>query len=240
MKFTTWPPLQHCWLYLSDVLFQQGDGQPFVIYDRDGNIDTRQEADGFLNQVARYGKANNLPEEKYSEDALSKIVLGHIPLSIQARFYTPEVVSEPIVNFSIDSVLHPSPVPASLILAAGFNDPLALSRQTPSQWLTLLQKWKDDYPNEASHKKLAGPVWWWAIHSVALNYRDSSMTTREFVVCWLSLFPCPLCRTKFETEWLLKNPTPENWEDFNNWISQAHDFVTSHKDLCSTPQNYLH
>ncbi len=237
MKFAIWPPQQYCWLYLSDVLFQQGDGQPFVVY-LDGEIDTRQEADGFLNQVARYGKANNMPGELYSEDTLSKIILGRIPYSIRSRFV--DLVSELDEVYTHPTILHTAPIPANLLSSAQVPDILELSKLTAGQWIGVLERWKTEYPEEANHKKLAGPVWWWAIHSVALNYRDSSMTGREFVVCWLSLFPCSLCRSKFETEWLLKNPTPENWENFNLWASQAHDFVTSHKDLCSTPQNYLH
>jgi hypothetical protein len=31
-------------------------------------------------------------------------------------------------------------------------------------------------------------------------------------------------------EWLIPNPAPDDWENFKQWISDAHDFVTSHKD----------
>lgn len=227
MKFVTWPPQQHCWLYLSDVLFQQGDGQPFVVY-QDGEIDTRQEADGFLNQVARYGKANNMPPETYSEETLSKIILDHLPLSARDKYCPPATPAD--INFSIESTLHPVPVPASLMLSAGFNDVLALSRQSIGQWIGLLDKWKKDYPEDAKHKKLAGPVWWWAAHSISLNYTDPAMSPEQFVVYWVSLFPCQQCRITFETQWLQSNPVPKDWEDFKFWISQAHDFVTSHKE----------
>lgn len=227
MKFAIWPPQQYCWLYLSDVLFQQGDGQPFVVY-LDGEIDTRQEADGFLNQVARYGKANNMPPETYSEDTLSKIILDHLPLSVRDKFCPPS--PEATEDFSIATTLHPVPVPASLMLSAGFNDVLALTRQTPGHWLALLKKWKKDYPEDAKQKKLAGPIWWWAAHSIALNYSDPAMTPRQFVVYWLSMFPCQQCRSKFEHEWIMPNPVPDEWEDFKFWISEAHDFVTSHKE----------
>lgn len=227
MKFSIWPPQQYCWLYLSGILFKQGDGQPFVVY-QDGQIDTRQEADGFLNQVARYGKANNLPADTYSEETLSKIILDHLPLSIRGKFCPDELPASE--DFSLDVVLHPCPVPASLILAAGFVDTLSLARQSPGKWLALLKKWKKEYPEDAKQKKLAGPIWWWAAHSVSLNCSDPAMTPRQFVVYWLALFPCLQCRSKFEHEWIMLNPVPDDWDEFKFWISQAHDFVTSHKE----------
>lgn len=227
MRFKQWPPLLHCWYKLNGILFQQEEIEPFVTYEND-QISTSAESKGFLNRVARYGAANNLPEESWSEETISKIILDHLPLSVRSRYV--DEAPEADVNFSVRSVLPTAPAPASLLLAAQVQDLLGLSRLTAGKWIGVLSDWKKDYPEEANQKKLSGPVWWWAAHSVALNYENAAMNPEQFVVYWLSLYPCFNCRLKFEKEWITSNPVPAEWEDFKFWISQAHDFVTSHKD----------
>lgn len=227
MRFKQWPPFHYCWYQLNGILFEQQDNEPFVTYQND-EISTSEEANGFLNRIAKYGKANSLPEDSWSESKITKVILDHLPLSIRERFV--DIVSELDEAYTPPTILHTAPIPANLLSSAQVPDILGLSKLTASQWIIALERWRTEYPEEANHKKLAGPVWWWAAHSVSLNYTDAAMPPNQFVVYWLSLFPCPHCRIKFETEWLRPNPAPEAWENFKSWISQAHDFVTSHKE----------
>ena len=203
MRFKQWPPFHYCWYQLNGILFEQQDNEPFVTYQND-EISISEEANGFLNRIAKYGKANSLPEDSWSESTITKIILDHLPLSIRDRFV--DIVSQLDEVYTPPTILHTAPIPANLLSSARVLDILGLSKLT------------------------AGPVWWWAAHSVSLNYTDAAMPPNQFVVYWLSLFPCPHCREKFETEWLRPNPAPEAWENFKSWISQAHDFVTSHKE----------
>ena len=227
MRFKQWPPLLHCWYQLNGILFEQDENEPFVTYEND-QISTSTEAKGFLNRVARYGHANSLLESEWSEDTISKVILDHLPLSIRHKYHDEDLAADE--HFTVQSNLHTATAPANLLLAAGVHDLLGLSRLTAGQWLGAIKKWKKEYPEDAKHKSLSGPCWWWAAHSVALNYENAGMNPRQFVVYWLALYPCQKCKTKFEMEWLIPNPAPDDWQDFEKWISDAHDFVTSHKD----------
>ena len=224
MKFITWPPLNYAKFNLVGVTFEQEETESFVVYTAD-EVDTSLEADGFLNRIYRYGIANKIDPKEFSEETVTKSIADSMPPPIRNKFLpVPQPVSTP------DYSLHTAPVPGSLFQAAKAEDTYGLAQQSAGQWLATLKRWKVQFPEDAKHRTSSGPIWWWAAHSVAMNYANAAMTPRQFVVYWLQQFPCPKCRRKFESQWLRSNPVPKEWENFSDWLTRSHDFVTSHKD----------
>lgn len=128
-------------------------------------------------------------------------------------------------------MIHPAPVPYGLAFAAKLDGvaeadvPAQLAAQTPDQWILTLRRWLAVDPARKS-KTIAGPAWWYAAHCVALN-PTNTIAPNKFIGVWLGSFPCRICRIGARV-YIARKPIP-GWLNFQKWLSDMHDYVTSRK-----------
>ena len=228
-----WPPVHYCTYSLLGRRFEQEPDAPFVVYMRDGTVDTdlTRQTPGFINRIQRYGIQNKVDRQAWTEENIFYSLLPKLPLELRGKFFRITPYASPSPQMSVTP--HTAPVPAGLAAAAGFpsaaeNDPdlaAKLATLSPEKWLGALKRWVAADPARRT-ETAAGPAWWWAIHSVALNPVATS-TPANFVGVWLGLFPCRKCRIGGRID-IARNPVP-GWESFAQWASDIHNDVTSIK-----------
>lgn len=235
-----WPPTAYAVFSLHGRMFVQDEEEPFVTLMLDGSVDTdlKRQTPGFVNRIQRYGIQNSLPREEWDEQNVYFSVLQRIPLELRGKFFRNiQSISAPApIQMSLENV-HKAPVPLGLAEAAGLGVaaddpdlPAALAQQNPDKWLATLARWVQVDPAARKTKTAAGPVWWWAAHSVALNPTPAS-TPLRFVGLWLGRFPCRRCRLDTRN-YIAKHPVP-GWDQFPKWLDDFHNFVTTKKSVTS-------
>ena len=228
IKLISWPPSPLTFT-LSKQSFTWEGNQPFIETDPQGEI-----VGGWLNQILAYGKANNLPEESYSVQTVYKSLVKQ--LSHPENFF--DLPPSPqTIDLTAPSGKPPSaPLPPSVEKIArqlfprrkwGADAAKTVAELGPSDWLSVLERWKQVTPENQQHSDTAGPVWWYAIHSLALNHGEQPEPSPEsWINFWHGAFPCDKCRRHF-----YKCPVPKakKWEDLFAYADEAHNWVTANK-----------
>lgn len=232
-----WPPVHHCTYSLHGRLFIQEPDEPFVTHLLDGTVDTdpKRQTRGWVNRIQRYGIQNSIPKTEWNEQTIYYSLLPKIPVDLRKKFFreSPSGFLHQ-VHQTMSATPHNAPVPAGLALAAGFahvaDDDPDLPRQlatlSPDKWLAVLKKWVSADPARKS-KTVAGPAFWYALHTVTLNPTKTT-TPNRFVGVWLGSFPCRTCRIGGRV-YIARHPVP-GWEHFAQWANDIHNYVTERKN----------
>lgn len=228
------PPIQYGQFSLHGRVFTWEPDEPFVTKMLDGSVDTdlTRQTPGFINRIQRYGLQNNYPQTLWDEQSILYSLLLKIPLELRPKFFKQNASASHMALQKVN--VHTAPVPHGLATAAGFPHvaeddpdlPVKLAQQTPDKWLATLKKWIDADPANRKTKTAAGPAFWWALHSVALNPVPS--TPLSFVGKWKGMFPCRKCRIGASI-YFARHPVPD-WSSFAKWASDLHDYVTAKKN----------
>ncbi len=232
-----WPPIHYCTYSLLGRRFEQEADEPFVVKMRDGTVDTdlTRQTRGFVNRIQRFGIQNKIPRKEWNEESIYYSLLPKLPLELRPKFFRITQSDFQATHHKVMSATpHTAPVPAGLAEAGGFKGvaasdpdlPLRLAALTPEQWIPVLKKWVAADPVPRKGKTVAGPCWWWALHSVTLN-PSSKSTPLNFVGAWLGNFPCRKCRISARA-FVGSNPVP-GWDQFHGWADSFHNFVSSKK-----------
>jgi hypothetical protein len=232
-----WPPVQYCTYSLLGRRFEQEPDEPFVVKMRDGNVDTdlARQTPGFVNRIQRFGIQNKINRKEWSEENIYYSLLPKLPLELRPKYFRITQSDFQATHQKLMSATpHNAPVPAGLAEAAGFRGvaasdpdlPLQLAALTPEQWIGVLKKWVAADPVARKAKTVAGPCWWWSLHSVALNPNHKS-TPQNFVGQWLGHFPCRRCRISARA-YIGSHPYPD-WAGFVAWANDFHNHVTNTK-----------
>lgn len=232
-----WPPVHHCTYSLHGRLFVQEDGEPFVTRMLDGTVDTdpKRQTRGWVNRIQRYGIQNKLPEKEWTEEQIYSSLLPRIPMELRGKFFRQVESSSPTPHQIMSAIPHNAPVPKGLAAAAGYPSvadgdvdlPAILATFNADKWLAVLKKWVAADPQNRKSKTVAGPAWWWAAHSLALN-PDRKTTPNRFIGVWLGLFPCRTCRIGGRV-YIARHPVP-GWEHYREWLNDLHNYVTERKN----------
>ena len=237
IEVISWPPIHYCTYSLLGRRFEQEPDEPFVTRLQNGQVDTdlARQTPGFVNRIQRFGIQNKTPRKEWSEEAIYYSLLPKLPLELRGKFFriTP---SDFQTNHQrvMSAVPHNAPVPEGLAEAAGLKGvaatdpdlPLRLAAQSPTQWITTIRKWVSVDPKARGSKSAAGPVWWYALHTVAKN-PVSVAIPQNFVGQWLNYFTCRKCRIKARA-YIGSHPTPD-WAGFPAWANDFHNYVSSTK-----------
>jgi hypothetical protein len=229
-----WPPIHYCTYSLLGRRFEQGPDEPFVTRMLDGEVDTdlKRQTPGWINRIQRFGIQNNIPKTEWDEQTVLYSLLPKIPAELRKKYFRESPSSfQHQVHQTIMSNPHTAPVPLGLAEAAGFpgvaDDDVDLPRKlatlSPDKWLAVLKKWVAADPVTRKSKTVAGPAFWYALHTVALNPTNTT-TPNRFVGVWLGSFPCRTCRIGGRV-YIARHPVP-GWQNFAQWASSIHDYVT--------------
>ena len=233
-----WPPLHYCTYSLLGRRFEQEDGEPFVVYNRDGTVDndlTRQ-TPGFINRIQRFALQNRIAKKEWDEQSIYYSLLPKLPLELRPKFFKITRSDFQTTHAQVmNANPHHAPVPTGLAAAAGFGSvadsdpdlPQRLATLSPDTWVTVLKKWVDADPENRKTKTAAGPIWWYSLHTVALN-PSAKIKPNNFVGEWLNRFPCRKCRIGARI-YFARHPVPKDWSSFAAWADQLHQYVTSRK-----------
>lgn len=228
-----WPPQNSATFSVRGRVFTWDGDEPFITLTKTGavNTDPKELAPGFINRIQRYGRQNGFSEEEWQLEKIYFNVLQKIPKTLRGKYFkniesSSQNVSEPIPNTK-------APVPSGFALAAkldGVADddpdlPLTLARLKPDEWLALLKRWVS-VSEDREGKTVAGPAWWYALHTVAKNPYNGT-TPLHFVGLWVGNFPCRICRINAR-RWIGKHPVPD-WKEFDQWADTLHSHVTASK-----------
>lgn len=229
IKLLKWPPSGISFPLFNESFAWDGS-ESFVETDAAGTI-----VGGYLGRIQRYGRANNLPEEQWSEQTILATLAKQVTVAREQYFAVPE--SLPALDLSAPKGQpHWAPLPSTLERSAKKLFPNAkwdvavpasvLSELTPEQWLKLLRRWKTDHPIAASLAETAGPIWWYAIHSLSANCGALPSDPETWINFWSGEFPCSKCRNHFRQCPVVK---PRQWTAMNEYADQAHKWVTANK-----------
>lgn len=237
IEIIQWPPVHYCTYSLHGRLFEQQPDEPFVTRMQDGSVDTdlKRQTPGWINRIQRFGIQNNIPKKEWDEQSIYYSLVPKIPPELRKKFFR-EVQSDfqPQTNLKKMPTPHNAPVPEGLAAAAGFPGvaaddpdlPIKLATLSPDKWLAVLKKWLAADPTNRKSKTVAGPAWWMALHTVALN--PTNLTTpMRFVGVWVGSFPCRLCRIGARI-YIARHPVP-GWSGFAQWANDMHQYVTERK-----------
>lgn len=229
IKLLKWPPSGISFPLYNESFAWDGS-ESFVETDQQGVI-----TGGYLGRIQRYGRANNLPEEQWSEQTILATLCKQVTVARDQYFVVPE--SLPALDLSVPKGRpHWAPLPNSLERSAKKLFPNAkwdvaapasvLSEFSPEQWLKLLRRWKTDHPVAASSADTAGPIWWYALHSLAANCDTRPGEPGTWVNFWHGDFPCKKCQAHFRQ---CPVPKPTKWQDLKDFADKAHQWVTANK-----------
>ena len=98
---------------------------------------------------------------------------------------------------------------------------------TAQEWLKTLRAYVNQNPIESQDREFAGPVWWYAIHAIAMRDEIPEMTPGQFLAYWLSQFPCKVCVKHFKDFTCTESP-PKDWALARNYFYRAHDLSLIH------------
>ena len=237
IELIQWPPLHYATYSLLGRKFEQTGDEPFVTYMLDGSVDTdlTRQAPGFINRIQRFGIQNKLPKIEWDEQTILYSLLPKMSVGLRGKYFRHTLSGSQKLHTALMSArVHTAPVPQGMAEAAGFagvadNDPdlpRRLATLNPDKWNAVLRKWVMADPERKS-KTVAGPAWWWALHSVAMNPTPTTAPNR-FVGVWIGMFPCRLCRLGARV-YIARHPVP-GWEHFESWAAGVHDYVTHIKN----------
>jgi hypothetical protein len=226
----SWPPRQYGVFKVKDQPFTWDEKEPFVTRKRDGKVDLDHTTPGFVNRILRYGKQNLIPPIEWHEEKIYSEIYEKIPHPLRVKFFRKVESNFP----NMPTRPHNAPIPRGFAKAAkldGVADddpdlPMALARLSPENWLELLNRWLRADKSIRESKHIAGPAWWWAGHSVAMN-PSPTINPLRFVGQWIGTFPCRHCRIE-SRRYVAKFPVP-GWGAFEQWVSDFHNYVTSRK-----------
>lgn len=191
--------------------------------------------DDWVETIASYGRANSLPEDQWSQQAVYTELARQLGSAAGDYFKAPRPL--PGVDMSMPcSKVHTTPVPEHLLKTAQSLHPgrkwdaaaaaEVLGELSPSQWLKLLRTWKAQNPVKANMTEVAGPIWWYALHTLALNCEGLPGEPGTWVNHWHADYPCEKCRKHFNKCPFAK---PTKWVDLFDYADAAHNWVTANK-----------
>lgn len=244
IQLLEWPPQEYASFSVKGRVFEWKDEDAFVVF-KNGTVDLDASADGFINRIQRYGVQNSIDSSEWDIQKIYFTILQKLPLQLRGKYFRMDpssslppakVMAKPNPQLQMSAIVNPhdAPIPTGLIEAARLENvaaddpdaPALLARQTPEQWLFTLKRWLAKDTLNRKSKKVAGPVWWYALHSVALNPSPSS-TPIKFIGQWIGTFPCRLCRLGARV-YMAGHPAP-SWPLFAKWANDIHNYVTARK-----------
>lgn len=236
IEIIQWPPVHYCTYSLHGRLFEQQPDEPFITTMQDGTVDTdlKRQTPGWINRIQRFGMQNNIPKKEWDEQSIYYSLVPKLPPALRSKYFREARSTFLTPNQLMSAVPHSAPVPAGLAQAAGLvgvadsdsDLPVRLATLNADKWLATLKKWVAADPANRKSKTVAGPPWWYAAHSLALN-PDRTTTPQRFIGVWLGSFPCRLCRIGGRI-YIARHPVP-GWEGFAQWVNDIHQYVTERK-----------
>jgi hypothetical protein len=237
IQLIQWPPVRYCSFSLLGRVFEQEPDEPFVTHLPDGSVDVDlvKQTPGFINRIQRFGLQNKIDHHLWDEQTIFFSLLPKMPLELREKFFKNVLSDFQTTHTRVMSArVHTAPVPPGTAAAAGFTGvadsdpdlPARLALFNADKWMSVLKKWMAADPDNRKTRTAAGPVFWYAIHTLAMN-RDPAINPNRFVGLWIGAFPCRKCRIGARA-YIARNPVP-GWEHFPKWASDMHDYVTARK-----------
>ncbi len=235
------PPPEYAKFSVRGRTFSQKNDETFEARGASGLVDPR--ANSFLSRVYRYGAANGIPGSEWDDQAVYRSVSAGLGSKSVNYFRVVSSSAVPVSGF-VDAradppATHDAGFPEGLQQAVytahtpstrslGSVDATYMAKLTANEWYKALTTWTEQNPSLAKFKDKVGPVWWYALHSLAAGQAGGT-TPDAFVRYWLGYLPCSECRDHFSV-YLAGNPTPQDWTGMAAWASAAHDWVSENKN----------
>lgn len=223
-----WPPPTGLSYHCINESFKWDGTEPFYETDSQGQV-----SGGWVHKILRYAKANN---HEVTLDMIYEALAAQLPVVLRSMYFR-ESPNAPGVDLSVPSPrLSKAVLPASLVKAARIAlpnqkwgvaaDEAVVGEFTDQQWLRTLRDWKIRFSRMGDLPSVAGPVWWYAIHTLALNCAGLQSDCGTWVNYWHGEFPCKTCRQHFTKCPVTK---PRSWADLEAYAGAAHDWVSANK-----------
>lgn len=228
------PPTPAWRFTLAGIEFTRVGEEPFIFTGPDGkaDVDMGTQRRGFVNRILRYARANNLVAD---EQDIFRAVWHNIAGGFRTKYFSGGSAGKAARVPGKREDYNKATIPEGLIEAArrecggdvaAEDDRVFLHELTAAEWIRVLNTWIK-YDQDPTNPVRFGPVWWYAIHVLAITQKSQGFTNvREWISRWRTMVPCVMCRRHFL---LFTERPPAGWDGLRAWADAAHTWVNENK-----------